>query len=123
MRLSGSGLPACAQACNQRGSNVMRRSGFRGWWLALLCAALMIPGVSRATAQQKKSVAQPRTHTYYIAADEVEWDYAPGGINKITGQPFDRMEQIYTERGPHRIGKVYRKAIYREYTDATFSKL
>jgi FtsP/CotA-like multicopper oxidase with cupredoxin domain len=101
----------------------MRRSGCRGWWLALLCAALTIPGVSRAAAQQKKSAAKPRVHTYYIAADEVEWDYAPSGINKITGKPFNELEQLYTERGPHRIGKVYRKVIYREYTDASFTKL
>jgi hypothetical protein len=30
----------------------------------------------------------PVTRTYYIAADEVEWDYAPGGSNPITGMPF-----------------------------------
>ncbi|GBM11130.1 Ceruloplasmin, partial [Araneus ventricosus] len=27
----------------------------------------------------------------------------------------------FFERGPHRIGGVYRKAVYREYTDATFT--
>lgn len=27
-----------------------------------------------------------RTRTYYIAADEIMWDYAPDGINKITGR-------------------------------------
>ena len=30
---------------------------------------------------------------------------------------------VFTERGPHRIGTTYRKAIYREYTDETFAKL
>jgi hypothetical protein len=28
-----------------------------------------------------------RVRTYFIAADEVEWDYAPSGGNKITGEP------------------------------------
>jgi hypothetical protein len=37
--------------------------------------------------------------------------------------PFDEMAKLYTESGPHRIGHVYKKAIYREYTDATFSAL
>lgn len=64
-----------------------------------------------------------RTRTYYIAADEVEWDYAPGGINKMMGTKFEGNSKIFTERGPHRIGTVYRKALYREYTDTTFTHL
>jgi FtsP/CotA-like multicopper oxidase with cupredoxin domain len=65
----------------------------------------------------------PQTHTYYIAADEVEWDYAPTGMNKIMGMKFEGYPVTFIERGPHRIGKVYRKAVYREYTDETFSHL
>ncbi len=61
--------------------------------------------------------------TYYIAADEVDWDYAPSGIDQMTGKPFDKMDDVYMQRGPHRIGRVYRKAIYREYTDRSFTTL
>jgi hephaestin len=64
-----------------------------------------------------------KTRTYYIAADEVDWDYAPGGVNKMMGMKFDGYSKVFTERGPHRIGTVYRKALYREYTDDTFSQL
>ncbi|MBZ5688060.1 MAG: multicopper oxidase domain-containing protein [Acidobacteriia bacterium] len=64
-----------------------------------------------------------KTRTYYIAADEVDWDYAPGGVNKMMGMQFDGYSKVFTERGPHRIGTVYRKAIYREYTDETFAHL
>lgn len=64
-----------------------------------------------------------KVRTYYVAADEVEWDYAPSGINKMMGMKFDGYGNLFTEKGPHRIGKVYRKAIYREYTDETFTKL
>ena len=64
-----------------------------------------------------------KTRTYYIAADEVDWDYAPGGVNKMMGMKFEGYSKIFTERGPHRIGTVYRKAIYREYTDETFAHL
>src|SRR5829696_9830761 len=63
------------------------------------------------------------TRTYYIAADEVAWDYAPSGINEISGEPFGEQENVFVERGPDRIGKVYLKALYREYTDATFTTL
>ncbi|HEX3353710.1 MAG TPA: multicopper oxidase domain-containing protein [Terriglobales bacterium] len=64
-----------------------------------------------------------KTRTYYVAADEIDWDYAPAGRDEAMGQPFDEVAKGYTEAGPHRIGRVYKKAIYREYTDATFSKL
>ncbi len=63
------------------------------------------------------------THTYYIAADELTWDYGPSGTNRITGQPFGKDESQWMANGPHRIGKVYKKALYREYTDATFTRL
>ena len=61
--------------------------------------------------------------TYYIAADEVEWDYAPTGINQVTGKPFDEVAQTYVKNDSDRIGHVYTKAVYREYTDGTFTKL
>lgn len=64
-----------------------------------------------------------KTRTYYIAADEVDWDYAPGGVNKMMGMKLEGYSTVFTERGPHRIGTVYRKAIYREYTDETFAHL
>jgi FtsP/CotA-like multicopper oxidase with cupredoxin domain len=64
-----------------------------------------------------------KVHTYYIAADEVEWDYAPSGLNKMMGMKFEGYPNVFIEQGPHRIGKVYRKAVYREYTDESFTKL
>src|SRR5882762_10924055 len=38
-------------------------------------------------------------------------------------RPFSEMEAEMTVSGPHRIGSKCRKAIYREYTDATFAQL
>ena len=35
-----------------------------------------------------------KTRTYYIAADEVEWDYAPGGVNKMMGMKFDGYSKV-----------------------------
>ena len=72
---------------------------------------------------QLAALDAPQTHTYYIAADEVEWDYAPSGMNKMMGMKFEGYPLTFIEQGPHRIGKVYRKAVYREYTDETFSHL
>ena len=64
-----------------------------------------------------------KTHTYYVAADEVNWDYAPSGRDEAMGMEFDPIAKGFTQSGPHQIGRVNKKAVYREYTDATFSKL
>src|SRR3954447_6443706 len=58
---------------------------------------------------------------YYIAADQVLWDYAPDGQNDIAGAPFTADEQVFTKQGPNRVGHIYWKALYRGYTDATFT--
>ncbi len=62
------------------------------------------------------------TRTYYISADQVDWDYAPLGTNEITGKPFDDVADTYVKSGPGRIGSKYRKCLYRGYTDGTFSQ-
>jgi FtsP/CotA-like multicopper oxidase with cupredoxin domain len=81
------------------------------------------PGAPAAAAPVPAVVLPPVTRTYYIAADEVAWDYAPSGINGITGRPFEGDALTFVENGPDRIGKVYQKSVYREYTDATFTTL
>jgi FtsP/CotA-like multicopper oxidase with cupredoxin domain len=64
-----------------------------------------------------------RVRAYFIAADEVVWDYAPSGTNLISGQPFNAMEQKWMVAGPHTVGRKLKKALYREYTDASFTTL
>lgn len=68
-------------------------------------------------------VCPGKTRTYFIAADEVNWDYTPSGTNLITGEPFDDEANVFVAAGPDRIGHVYMKSLYREYTDATFTRL
>ncbi|WP_254061510.1 multicopper oxidase domain-containing protein [Granulicella sp. L60] len=58
--------------------------------------------------------------TYYIAADEVDWDYTPRGRN-LAGVPH--VETAEDEAGGAGRHRIYHKAIYREYTDATFKTL
>jgi manganese oxidase len=65
--------------------------------------------------------AVPQTRDYFIAADEVTWNYAPLGTNMITGQPFDATANAYVKGGPDRIGATYTKCLYHGYTDATFT--
>ena len=87
----------------------------------LIGVVLICP--ARSLAQMAPVASTGKIRTYYIAADEVDWDYAPGGVNKMMGMKFEGYSTVFTERGPHRIGTVYRKAIYREYTDETFAHL
>jgi FtsP/CotA-like multicopper oxidase with cupredoxin domain len=74
-------------------------------------------------AQSAASTNTGAVRTYYVAAEEVEWDYAPLGMDMSTGkaQPFEGAAVAYTQPGPNHIGHLYKKAIYREYTDATFA--
>jgi len=66
----------------------------------------------------------PRTRTYYVAADTAVWDYAPGGdTNRITGQPYDSVARYFIGTDSTDVGRRYLKAIYREYTDSTFTTL
>jgi len=98
---------------------------FRLLRLEIVALSLSFLSLTVLASTQESATASltGKLHTYYVAADEVEWDYAPSGINKITGKPFEGYAKLYVEQGPHRIGKVYRKAVYREYTDETFTKL
>lgn len=62
------------------------------------------------------------TRTYYLAADEVEWDYVPGGVNGITGQRY--QDTAFVQRGPSRpVSTKYKKVQYRAYTDSSFTTL
>jgi manganese oxidase len=75
-----------------------------GFFVALLLAL--------ALAQ----AANARERTYYIAADEVVWRYAPHGMDMVAGKPLPHLF-------PEQLGWTYRKAIYRQYTDGSFKTL
>lgn len=93
------------------------------WAVVLIAAGGLAPLAATPVAPQAKSEigATVRVRTYYVAAEEVEWDYAPLGMDMETGKAFEGAAAAYTQPGPNRIGHVYRKALYREYTDGTFA--
>jgi hephaestin len=88
---------------------------------AVLAGLLVI--TLAAYRSKGSSPPSPTTHHYYVAADAVDWDYAPSGRNLVSGEEFSPLEQVWVGRGPDRIGRVYRKALYRAYTDETFTEL
>lgn len=85
------------------------------WLTAIVCIS--------AAPEPTTVSGQGRTRTYYIAADELVWDYAPTGTNLSEGRPFNDVERPWMEPGPHVTGRKAKKALYREYTDDTFSTL
>jgi manganese oxidase len=86
-------------------------------------ACLLVLACFSVAAAQNVQPTLPggKIRAYYIAAVEIEWNYAPAGMDQMTGKPFEGETKIWTERGKDRLGTIYRKAVYREYTDETFS--
>uniref|UniRef100_A0A8C0B3M1 Coagulation factor VIII n=1 Tax=Buteo japonicus TaxID=224669 RepID=A0A8C0B3M1_9AVES len=57
---------------------------------------------------------KPVTWTHYIAAEEMDWDYAP--VKPVS------LDSLFLEAGPQQIGSKYKKVMFVEYEDATFKK-
>uniref|UniRef100_A0A672VA33 Coagulation factor VIII n=1 Tax=Strigops habroptila TaxID=2489341 RepID=A0A672VA33_STRHB len=81
-------------------------------WFRMFC---QIPSHQQAyhVIQVRSSAKdKPMTWTHYIAAEEMDWDYAP----------VKNMTSLFLEAGPQRIGSRYKKVMFVEYEDATFKK-
>lgn len=81
--------------------------------VALLVAGCVSDSQPRVSAQ---------TRTYYIAADEVAWNYAPDGRNMITGEPFNEDADTFVKAGPDRVGSTYTKCLYHNYSGEDFTR-
>ncbi|KAF7251115.1 Coagulation factor V [Varanus komodoensis] len=55
---------------------------------------------------------------YFIAAEEIVWDYAEDISDNVDKQ----YKTQYLENFSNHIGKKYKKAVFRQYKDATFTK-
>jgi FtsP/CotA-like multicopper oxidase with cupredoxin domain len=66
--------------------------------------------------------ASAETRTYYVAAEEVLWDYAPEGKDLLMGRDFTEEQNVFVEPGASRIGSTYKKIRYVGYTDASFTE-
>ena len=96
------------------------RGALRSSIFGLCFLALCLPVLNVNAPPQPAAGSTGKLRQYFISADEVEWNYAPHNIDHMTGKPFDKATVTWVEKGKDRIGQVYRKATYREYTDATF---
>uniref|UniRef100_A0A672PML9 ferroxidase n=1 Tax=Sinocyclocheilus grahami TaxID=75366 RepID=A0A672PML9_SINGR len=62
---------------------------------------------------------------YYIAAEEVEWNYAPNRtweLEKHNTTLEESPGSVFLEQSENLIGGKYKKVVFREYIDETFTK-
>jgi hypothetical protein len=87
-------------------------------WICLL--------IGTAFIQQATTAAVPvngRTRTYYIAADEVDWDYAPPGKDLIHGEKYHFQDDPASKGTLNPNANRLSQSALREYTDADFRTL
>lgn len=86
--------------------------------LGLLVSCLLFLVCSGAPGKRS------RERVYYVGIIEDSWDYAPSGKNLLNGKDVENDEHasVFLVNGPHRIGSVYKKAMFRQFTDATYSQ-
>jgi len=87
-------------------AGVIRRSA--SWLLLLIVPTVLLLGW----------LGPWRSHSreYWIKAEEVFWNYSPSyPINRMTDEPFAEKELVFLKPGPDRIGRIYRKAVFRSY--------
>jgi len=89
----------------------------------LFLSFLLLPIKTLAGSDPSAKTPPGTTRTYFIAADEVEWNYTPEGKDVMMSRSFDAYARVFAEHAPDRIGCTYRKAVFREYTDDTFRTL
>jgi FtsP/CotA-like multicopper oxidase with cupredoxin domain len=100
------------------------RTSFRGAICVPLLLSLCLFYLEALAASGISPPTPPgKTRTYYIAAEEIEWNYTPDGKDLMMARAFDPYARVFTAPAADRIGNLYRKAVFREYTNETFRTL
>ncbi|MCJ1300983.1 hypothetical protein MMC08_003782 [Hypocenomyce scalaris] len=61
---------------------------------------------------------------YYIAAEEIDWNFIPTGWDNWLGVPINDSPRAYSAgytTAAGSLGLTWKKAVYRQYTDASFT--
>ncbi|KAB0403537.1 hypothetical protein E2I00_007479, partial [Balaenoptera physalus] len=81
-----------------------------------------IKNCAKKTRNPKKLTRDQRRHIkrweYFIAAEEVIWDYAP----IIPANMDKKYRSLHLDNFSNQIGKHYKKVVYKQYQDASFTK-
>ncbi|XP_070624220.1 coagulation factor V isoform X1 [Bos indicus] len=85
-------------------------------------AYIDIKNCAKKTRNPKKLTRDQRRHIkrweYFIAAEEVIWDYAP----IIPANMDKKYRSLHLDNFSNRIGKHYKKVVYKQYQDDSFTK-
>ncbi|XP_007531847.1 coagulation factor V [Erinaceus europaeus] len=85
-------------------------------------AYLDIQNCSKKTRSPKKLTRDQRRYMkrweYFIAAEEVIWDYAP----VIPANMDKKYRALHLDNFSNQIGKHYKKVVYKQYQDESFTK-
>nr|XP_006974825.2 coagulation factor V [Peromyscus maniculatus bairdii] len=85
-------------------------------------AYIDIKNCLKKTRNPKTLTREQRRHMkrweYFIAAEEVIWNYAP----VIPANMDKKYRSLHLDNFSNRIGKQYKKVIYRQYEEETFTK-
>lgn len=84
-------------------------------WLALSAALLQAD-------DEPKEPLTGEVRVHYLAADEIDWNYAPAG-NVLAEMDCCGDDTPWMKRGPAGRPPFFKKAVFREYTDDTFTQL
>nr|XP_013809294.1 PREDICTED: hephaestin isoform X6 [Apteryx mantelli mantelli] len=81
------------------------------WWLSFY-----IPLLS-------PTFAEGVTRVYYLGIREVDWNYAPTGRNILANQSIahNLKASVFLQPGRDRVGSTYKKSVYKQYTDSTYT--
>ena len=53
----------------------------------------------------------------------MDWNYAPADMDHMTGKPYDQRARLFVDNDAGHSGRIFKKAMYREYTDDSFTVL
>lgn len=67
--------------------------------------------------------AHAATRTWYIAIEESSWDYFPGTLPRTDISTLPAEQRNTLTASAAQPGSLYRKVLYRAYTDGTFTQL
>uniref|UniRef100_A0A8C9B107 Coagulation factor V n=1 Tax=Prolemur simus TaxID=1328070 RepID=A0A8C9B107_PROSS len=85
-------------------------------------AYINIKNCPKKTRMPKKMTLEQRRHIkrweYFIAAEEVIWDYAP----IVPANMDKKYRSLHLDNFSNQIGKHYKKVVYKQYEDESFTK-
>uniref|UniRef100_A0AAR2K2P2 ferroxidase n=1 Tax=Pygocentrus nattereri TaxID=42514 RepID=A0AAR2K2P2_PYGNA len=89
-------------------------AGMHGFLTINMCEEFTAPKREITIQQSRES----QEWTYYIAAEEIIWDYAPNMPDNVDGD----FRSTYLRQSAERIGKKYKKAVFTQYKDESFKE-